>query len=91
MLKAAVGIDYSYIGALELALNNFNAVEGRKQYHETLVKEDDATTCVTIMYSTIEPIAVEPLPEKFEYIGHTGIDPNDPEWQTKWQESQKSE
>lgn len=87
-LKAAMGIDYSYMGALQLALADYNAVEGRKQYHETLVKEDDSTTCVTIIYSTVENTVVEAPPEKFEYIGHTGIDPNDPEWESKWKEKQ---
>ena len=89
-LKAAVGIDYAYIEALTLALNNYNQDDARKQFHKILVTSTDATTTVTIVYSTADPTPEERKKEeeKFHYIGSTDIDPNDPDWMEKWKLSQ---
>lgn len=87
-LKATVGIDTSYLGALVMALDDYNKDEERKQYHETLVTNSDHNVTVTIMYSIIVPIQALQQAEKHEYVGSQGIDPNDPDWERKWKEAQ---
>ena len=83
-LKAVVGIAYDYIEALTMALNDYNKDDIRKQYHETLVRNDDATFVVTITYSTVEPVqTIKPQEPTWEFIGHKGVSPNDPDWKEK--------
>lgn len=79
-LKAVVGIDYEYLGALTMALNDYNKDDVRKQFHQILTDSNGTTITVTILYSTVEPVVPVQQEPVWEFIGSKGISPNDPNW-----------
>ncbi len=90
MLKAVVGIDSSYLGALIMALDDYNNDEDRKQYHETLVQTGETQIVVTILYSPVSVAPVKVQEPVFEFIGSKGIDPSDPDWKSKMDTAQNT-
>lgn len=88
-LKLAVGYSTQLIEAKERAIYFYEKVEGRKRFefvetHKGKNEIDQDVWVTTIWFTELaDPVENKPE-EKFEFIGSTGIDPDDPNWYTKW-------
>lgn len=90
-LKFVIGYSADIATAKERAVYFYNDVEGTKNIvaieSQVGINElNEPAWFTTIWFNLYEP--VQEQEQKFEYIGSTTIDPNDPDWEQKWKESQ---
>jgi len=89
MLKVVLGVSSTYEGSIQTALNAYNADdEGYKTFHykETgnrLIGQNPQY--VTEIWYTVAKSTKQIEQEKHQFVGHQGIDPNDPNWREKWE------
>lgn len=96
MIKLAIGYSKSPIQAKQRAIYFYDQAEGRKifKFVETqqgLNEINEVVWVTTIWFELLDPLPEqEKVEEKHEFIGSTDIDPNDPNWHSKWQALQES-
>ena len=95
-LRSVITYGSSVEDAVQAALNTYNAIDARKIYHRSdiredllILKEDRTYTARVIIWftaNTDDPIE----PELPTFIGSRGIDPNDPDWREKLNQLQNT-
>lgn len=93
MLQLAIGYGKNLIEAKERAAYFYEQVQANKRFlfvetQPGFNEVNESVFVTTIWYETFTPVPREEE-SKFEYIGSTGVDPNDPDWLLKWQDQQK--
>lgn len=94
-LKAVIGLGNTIENSILSALQTYNEEDytEQKTFHhsdlqERYIENTDELECLCIIWYSARKIQQQE-PE-YKYIGSTGVDPNDPDWLTKWQQSQPS-
>lgn len=88
-LRFVTGYSTDLQKAKEFALHFYEEREGRKRFEavESQTGENEVGHQVwvtTIWYTELgDPVEPQKQEEKFEFIGHEGIDPSDPNWREK--------
>lgn len=87
-LRVVFGYGGSYESSVAASLQAYNEIEGHKTFHHKdtgnrLVGSNPQY--VTEIWFTLTPTRKQQNEEKYEFVGHQGIDPNDPNWREKWE------
>lgn len=93
MLNVILGHGADYLEAIQDAVTQYNAIDGMKTWHhkESSFNKVTGSFMIEVWFTLRQPITEPPVIKTFEYIGSTNIDPNDPEWETKWKEQHRED